>query len=103
MNTQTLPHPDLSFDVLIIGSGASGLSLAIQIAHQHRIAVFSKTKLNEGSTFYAQGGISAVLDSKDSIESHIADTLTAGAGLCDNKSRHCRSAVESLGEIWALA
>ena len=83
MNMQTLPHPNLSFDVLIIGSGASGLSLAIQLAPQHRIAVFSKTTLSEGSTFYAQGGISAVLDSKDSIESHIADTLTTGAGLCD--------------------
>ncbi len=83
MNRQTRPDPDLCFDVLIIGSGASGLSLAIQLANQHRVAVLSKTTLNEGSTFYAQGGISAVLDSKDSIESHIADTLTAGAGLCD--------------------
>ncbi len=83
MTTQNPIHPDLSFDVLIIGSGASGLSLAIQLASQHRIAVFSKTTLNEGSTFYAQGGISAVLDSKDSIESHIADTVKSGVGLCD--------------------
>ncbi len=74
------------FDVLIIGSGASGLSLAIRLADQApraRIAVVSKFALNEGSTFYAQGGISAVLDTQDSLDSHIDDTLKAGAGLCD--------------------
>ena len=74
------------FDVLIIGSGASGLSLAIRLAEQAprtRIAVVSKFALSEGSTFYAQGGISAVLDTQDSLASHIDDTLQAGAGLCD--------------------
>ncbi|MDT8406537.1 MAG: L-aspartate oxidase [Methylococcales bacterium] len=71
------------YDVLIIGSGCAGLSLALKIKNQGRIAVLAKSVANEGSTFYAQGGISAVLDAKDSNAAHIADTLTAGAGLCD--------------------
>ena len=69
-------------DVLIIGSGASGLSLALQLAEHASVAVLSKSELTEGATFYAQGGVSAVLDTCDSIESHIEDTLNAGAGLC---------------------
>ena len=71
------------YDVLIIGSGAAGLSLALRLPSQLRVAVLSKVALSEGSTLYAQGGISAVLHEKDSIESHIQDTLVAGAGLCD--------------------
>lgn len=74
------------FDVLIIGSGASGLSLALQLADHARVAVISKTALIESNTLYAQGGISAVLDASDSIESHIQDTLEAGAGLCDSET-----------------
>jgi len=70
-------------DILIIGSGAAGLSLALHIADHARVAVLSKTALTETNTLYAQGGISAVLDADDSIESHIQDTLNAGAGLCD--------------------
>ena len=72
-----------SYDVLIIGSGASGLSLALKLADTARVAVLSKISLVSGSTFYAQGGISAVLDESDSLESHIEDTLIAGAGLCN--------------------
>ncbi|HHC73820.1 MAG TPA: L-aspartate oxidase [Thiothrix sp.] len=70
------------FDVLIIGSGAAGLSLALSLPKQAQIAILSKNLVTEGSTFYAQGGISAVLDDQDSIESHVQDTLNAGAGLC---------------------
>ncbi len=70
-------------DVLIIGSGAAGLGVALRLADHARVAVLSKSELAECSTFYAQGGISAVLDAEDSIESHIQDTLVAGAGLCD--------------------
>lgn len=69
-------------DVLIIGSGAAGLTLALNLPDTMKVAVLSKDILTEGSTFYAQGGISAVLDKTDSFESHIADTLDAGAGLC---------------------
>lgn len=71
------------YDVLIVGSGASGLSLALRLADHAHVAVISKTALAESNTLYAQGGISAVLDARDSIESHIHDTLAAGAGLCD--------------------
>ena len=71
-----------SYDVLIIGSGAAGLSAALHLGQLGSVAILSKAELSEGSTFYAQGGIAAVLDSKDSIESHVEDTLNAGAGLC---------------------
>ena len=73
-------------DVLIIGSGAAGLTLALSLPETMSIAVLSKEKLSEGSTYYAQGGISAVLDESDSFESHIADTLDSGAGLCDEEA-----------------
>ena len=73
-----------NYDVLIIGSGGAGLSLALKLAdHSTRVAVLSKFALTAGSTYYAQGGISAVFDAGDSIESHIEDTLDAGAGLCN--------------------
>ncbi|MEM7467858.1 MAG: L-aspartate oxidase [Pseudomonadota bacterium] len=72
-----------SFDVLIIGSGASGLSLALSLADKLSVAVVSKAAIGEGATMYAQGGVSAVMDQTDSIDSHISDTLNAGAGLCD--------------------
>lgn len=72
-----------AFDVLIIGSGAAGLSLALRLPDHFKVALVAKGELTEGSTLYAQGGISAVLDAADSIESHIEDTLNAGAGLCD--------------------
>ncbi len=77
MNQRTL-----QFDVLIIGSGAAGLSLALRLPDSVRCAVVSKRGLTEGNTLYAQGGISAVLDSADSLESHVADTIKADAGLC---------------------
>ena len=70
------------YDVLIIGSGASGLTLALSLPESMNVAVLSKEVLTEGSTLYAQGGISAVLDKSDSFDSHIADTLDSGAGLC---------------------
>ncbi|MEJ2345286.1 MAG: L-aspartate oxidase [Gammaproteobacteria bacterium] len=76
-------HNPLEFDVLVIGSGAAGLSLALGVADRARVAVLAKGPLQEGSTLYAQGGIAAVLDDRDSTESHIEDTLAAGGGLCD--------------------
>ncbi|MBV1931815.1 MAG: L-aspartate oxidase [Porticoccaceae bacterium] len=69
-------------DVLIIGSGAAGMSLALRLAPEHRIAILSKDQLRTGSTWLAQGGIAAVLDEEDSIDAHVTDTLRAGAGLC---------------------
>ncbi|MEN8213988.1 MAG: L-aspartate oxidase [Pseudomonadota bacterium] len=70
-------------DVLIIGSGAAGLGLALRLKQSLRIAVISKCELQEGNTYYAQGGISAVVGDEDSIDSHVKDTLVAGVGLCD--------------------
>lgn len=76
-------------DVLIIGSGAAGLTLALKLADSDssiHIDVLSKGPESEGSTSHAQGGIAAVRDTlkdNDSIESHVQDTLIAGAGLCD--------------------
>ncbi|AMB53299.1 L-aspartate oxidase [Escherichia coli] len=75
--------PEHSCDVLIIGSGAAGLSLALRLADQHQVIVLSKGPVTEGSTFYAQGGIAAVFDETDSIDSHVEDTLIVGAGICD--------------------
>ena len=72
-------------DVIIIGSGAAGLSCALQLSDLGSIAVLSKGALPEGATFYAQGGIAAVLDDNDTIQSHVEDTLIAGAGLCDKE------------------
>ncbi len=69
-------------DILIIGCGAAGLSLALRLADTARVVALAKGSLHEGSTYYAQGGVSAVLDAGDSIESHLQDTLVAGAGLC---------------------
>ncbi len=70
-------------DVLVIGSGAAGLSFALQLKRELRVAIIAKLRLSEGNTFYAQGGISAVLDVDDTLDSHVQDTLNAGAGLCD--------------------
>ena len=74
-----------SYDVLILGSGAAGLSTALHLDSKLKIAVISKGDLSSGSTAWAQGGISAVLDETDSFEEHIADTLSAGAGLGDEQ------------------
>jgi L-aspartate oxidase len=82
MNHLTNNSIEYSHDVVIIGSGAAGLSLALNLASRCKVAVLSKVTITEGSTFYAQGGISAVLADSDSIESHVQDTLKAGAGLC---------------------
>ncbi|MDD5227289.1 MAG: L-aspartate oxidase [Methylococcales bacterium] len=77
---------DFSFDVLIIGSGGAGLTLALKLADaKTRVAVLSKFALTAGSTYYAQGGISAVFDANDSLESHLNDTLDSGAGLCNEE------------------
>ncbi|QJQ15534.1 L-aspartate oxidase [Enterobacter hormaechei] len=89
--------PELHCDVLIIGSGAAGLSLALRPAEHQNVIVLSKGPMSEGSTFYAQGGIAAVFDETDSIASHVEDTLIAGAGIVDehaaefvaSNARHC--------------
>ncbi|WP_024850770.1 L-aspartate oxidase [Hydrogenovibrio kuenenii] len=73
-------------DILVIGSGIAGLSIALKLARHYQVTVVAKASLQEGSTQYAQGGIAAVLDPFDSVESHIKDTLEAGAGLCEENA-----------------
>ncbi|GAA3899094.1 L-aspartate oxidase [Sphingomonas limnosediminicola] len=72
-------------DVLIVGSGAAGLTAALNLAATHKVAVIAKGALGEGATSWAQGGIAAVLEEGDSFESHVNDTMIAGAGLNDRK------------------
>ncbi|MDR0779243.1 MAG: L-aspartate oxidase [Pseudomonadales bacterium] len=69
-------------DVLIIGGGAAGMSLALRVAEHAQVTILSKSSLKQGSTYYAQGGIAAVLDPQDTLAAHVEDTLVAGAGLC---------------------
>ncbi len=69
-------------DYLILGSGAAGLSMALELAQHGRVAIVTKSQASESNTNYAQGGIAAVMDAADSFESHVRDTLIAGAGLC---------------------
>jgi len=73
-------------DVVIIGSGAAGLSAAINLAERFRVAVIAKGALSDGSTAHAQGGIAAVLEPGDTFASHIEDTMIAGAGLNNRRT-----------------
>ncbi len=75
-----------TFDVVIIGSGAAGMSCALQLSSSLKIAIISKDRILESSSFYAQGGISAVLTPSDSFQEHIQDTMTTSVGLADEKS-----------------
>lgn len=72
-------------DFLVIGSGLAGLSFALKAAKHGTVVVLAKTKLDETNTSYAQGGIAAVINDKDSYEKHIQDTLICGDGLCNEK------------------
>ena len=74
---------DIQYDVLIIGSGAAGLSLGLQLSTTRKVAIISKDELDAGASAKAQGGIAAVLDKQDRIDNHIQDTLIAGANLGD--------------------
>ncbi|MEY3570936.1 MAG: L-aspartate oxidase [Pseudomonadota bacterium] len=73
----------MNFDVAIVGSGLAGLSVALHLADHRKVVVISKRALRDGASDWAQGGIAAVLDSADSHDQHVNDTLIAGAGLCD--------------------
>lgn len=71
------------YDVLIIGSGLAGLTLALNLAESKKVCIVSKRAISDSASSWAQGGIAAVINNDDSIEAHIQDTLIAGAGLCD--------------------
>lgn len=77
--------PVRQYDYLVLGSGIAGLSYALKVAEYGRVAVITKDYANEGCTQYAQGGVCAVLDACDSVDSHMEDTMVAGAFLNDRK------------------
>ena len=93
-----------SFDVVIVGSGAAGLTAALNLADRFKVAVLAKGGLSEGSTAWAQGGIAAVLEEGDTFESHIEDTMVAGAGLNNRATvefvvEHAPAAIARLEEL----
>lgn len=95
--------PTMKFDVAIVGSGLAGLSVALHLAQTRTVAIISKRALLDGASNWAQGGIAAVLDSGDTHQQHIDDTLIAGGGLCDEAAtrfivEHGREAIEWLIE-----
>src|SRR3712207_191757 len=95
---------DQAFDVVVLGSGAAGLSAALNLAPELKVAVLAKGAISAGSTAYAQGGIAAVLEAGDTFESHIEDTIGAGAGLNDRRAvefvvENAPAAIERLAEL----
>ncbi|CAL61557.1 L-aspartate oxidase (LASPO) (Quinolinate synthetase B) [Herminiimonas arsenicoxydans] len=93
----------MKFDVAIVGSGLAGLTVALHLAETRKVTIISKRTLLDGASNWAQGGIAAVLDSNDSVDEHVADTLVAGGGLCDEPAtrfilEHGREAIEWLIE-----
>ncbi|WP_332810914.1 L-aspartate oxidase [Sphingomonas sp.] len=93
-----------AFDVVIIGSGAAGLSAALELPSHLKVAVLAKGDISAGSTAWAQGGIAAVLDVGDTFESHIEDTIVAGAGLNARRTveyvvENAPAAIERLAEL----
>jgi L-aspartate oxidase len=69
--------------ILVVGSGIAGLIAALELSRKYAVTLVTKARLEESNTRYAQGGIAAAMFSDDSVAEHIADTLQAGAGLCD--------------------
>lgn len=75
-----------SADILIIGSGVASLAMALKCPSEHRVVILTKDKTPSTNSAMAQGGIASVMSSEDSFESHIQDTLVAGAGLCNEEA-----------------
>lgn len=96
-----IPHHFV--DVLVIGGGIAGLRAAMEIDERLSLLVVTKDRMRESSSSYAQGGIAGVLDPEDSLENHVADTLAAGADLCDPEvvQRVVRAAPEHIRQLVA--
>ncbi|MEW6466581.1 MAG: L-aspartate oxidase [Pseudomonadota bacterium] len=94
----------LDFDVLVVGSGLAGLTTALHLARTRRVAIVTKRSLEDGASGWAQGGIAAVLQSEDSFDAHVKDTLIAGDGLCHEPTVRfvVEHAPESIGWLQAL-
>ncbi|XP_019186051.1 PREDICTED: L-aspartate oxidase, chloroplastic-like isoform X2 [Ipomoea nil] len=92
------------FDFAVIGSGVAGLRYALEVAKHGTVAVITKAEPHESNTNYAQGGVSAVLCPKDSVESHMQDTIVAGAYLCDEETVRvvCTEGPERIRELIAM-
>ncbi len=102
--TRRPPPEARSFDVIVIGSGAAGLTAALNLAPRFKVAVLAKGLLDAGSTAWAQGGIAAVLEPGDTYESHIEDTMVAGAGLNHRETveyvvEHASAAIDRLAAL----
>ena len=69
--------------IIVVGSGIAGLIAALELSRKHAVTLVTKARLEDSNTRFAQGGIAAAMFSDDSVAEHIADTLRAGAGLCD--------------------
>jgi L-aspartate oxidase len=88
-------------DYVVIGSGIAGLRAAIDLAEAGRVTIFTKAQITESNSMYAQGGIAAAIGQNDNVEKHYADTMAAGAGLCDEQAVHVL-VEEGPGEIERL-
>ncbi len=89
--------------VVVVGAGLAGLAVALQLAAHRRVIVLAKRGLHEGATAWAQGGIVGVLGADDSVESHVQDTLAAGAGLVDERAARCVAEHSAAAVEWLLA
>jgi L-aspartate oxidase len=85
VNIDSISTSQLFTDCLVIGAGVAGLRAAIEAAAHRSVIVVCKGTIENSNTFKAQGGIASVFDKTDTFESHIADTLNTGCGICDEE------------------
>src|SRR5713226_5791378 len=92
-----------SYDVAIVGGGIAGLSVALRLPENLRVALFTKGQLGESNTRYAQGGLTVALGADDSPELHFQDTIAAGAGLCDEAAVRILAEEAPAAVRWLIA
>ena len=91
------------FDFVVIGSGVAGLRYALEVSKYGSVAIITKAEPHESNTNYAQGGVSAVLCPSDSVESHMKDTIVAGAYLCDEETVRVSFSIHHLYNCFFIA